>query len=340
MRFTEEELEAAKRVDLCAVAESLGYTVKRIGKYHTLKEMDSIRIYGRSHWYRWSRANEKGNNGGSQIDFLRVFAGMDVKEAVFWLLDFAGYSRNREDITEDHIRSKRAGQKSLLLQTRAEKQEDRKAFVLPDFAGSNVHIINYLQNERGISRAVIDRFIHQGSLYEEKSHHNAVFVGKDISGTPKFASMRGIYDRKGRPFKCDVAGNDKNYGFCDRVEGSDQVLVFEAAIDLMSCQTLFPEGRANMLALGMLHDAPLETMLREQPEIGRITFCLDNDARGREAADRLMEKYYGLGYEVEDFPADRRYKDFNEWLVGSIKAEKGKTLIFPDKSYEGRKKIL
>ena len=38
-RFTEEELAIAKSVDLCAVAESLGYTVKRIGKYHTLKEM-------------------------------------------------------------------------------------------------------------------------------------------------------------------------------------------------------------------------------------------------------------------------------------------------------------
>ena len=34
-RFTEEELAIAKSVDLCAVAESLGYTVKRIGKYHT-----------------------------------------------------------------------------------------------------------------------------------------------------------------------------------------------------------------------------------------------------------------------------------------------------------------
>ena len=51
-RFTDEELAIAKSVDLCAVAESLGYTVKRIGKYHTLKEMDSIRIYNRSHWYR------------------------------------------------------------------------------------------------------------------------------------------------------------------------------------------------------------------------------------------------------------------------------------------------
>ena len=58
------------------------------------------RIYNRTNWYRWSRQSEKGSNGGSQIDFLRVFAGMDVKEAVFWLLDFAGYKK--ADDSERH----------------------------------------------------------------------------------------------------------------------------------------------------------------------------------------------------------------------------------------------
>ena len=83
-RFTEAELAAAKSIDLTAVATKLGYTVKRIGNYYTLKEMDSIRIYNKSHWFRWSRQYEKGENGGSQIDFLRVFAGMEVKEAVIF----------------------------------------------------------------------------------------------------------------------------------------------------------------------------------------------------------------------------------------------------------------
>lgn len=64
-RFTEEELRIAKSVDLIAVASYLGYTVKKIGQYYTLKEMDSIRIYNRSHWFRWSRKYEKGHNGGS-----------------------------------------------------------------------------------------------------------------------------------------------------------------------------------------------------------------------------------------------------------------------------------
>lgn len=79
MRFTEEELEIAKRVDLCAVASHLGYTVKRIGKYHTLKEMDSIRIYDRSHWFRWSRQYDTGQNGGSQIVILQI---LPIKKAL------------------------------------------------------------------------------------------------------------------------------------------------------------------------------------------------------------------------------------------------------------------
>ena len=50
--FTAEELALAKSVDLTAVAAALGYTVKKIGRYHTLKERDSIRIYNRTNWFR------------------------------------------------------------------------------------------------------------------------------------------------------------------------------------------------------------------------------------------------------------------------------------------------
>lgn len=80
--FTKEELAIAKSVDLTAVVACLGYTVKRVGNYHTIKEMDSVRIYNRRSWFRWSREYDRGENGGSQIDFLRVFAGMEVKRVL------------------------------------------------------------------------------------------------------------------------------------------------------------------------------------------------------------------------------------------------------------------
>ena len=64
-------------------------------------------------------------------------------------------------------------------------------------------------------------------------------------------------------------------------------------------------------------NAPLETFLREHPQITSIRFCLDGDEPGRKAAAELMRKYYELGYEVEDCPPPAGYKDYNEWLVAA-----------------------
>ena len=300
-RFSEEELAAAKRVDLCAVAADLGYTVKRVGKYHTLKEMDSIRIYDRSHWFRWSRQFDKGSNGGSQIDFLRVFGGMTVKEAVFWLLDFAGYSRGE-------IR------KPLKHQVQGYRVEmERKPFMLPTPARDNSCLIQYLCQERGLGRNVVERFLKEGLVYESRKHHNIVFKGNDKDGRTRFASMRGVADYQGKPFKCDVAGNDKRYGFNMANEGSCELIVFEGAIDLMSYVDIFNDWESNKLALGMLSDAPLETFLKEHPQVTAVRFCLDGDGPGRKAAQELMGKY--SGYEVEDCPPPAGCKDYNEWLV-------------------------
>lgn len=337
MRFTAEELAVAKQVDLCRVAEHLGYTVKRIGRYHMLKEMDSIRIYDRSHWCRFSRRYDKGENGGSQIDFLRVFVGMDVKEAVFWLLDFAGYRRDesmnnkpfmQEEPSADGLAAGRhasqwSGRENGNLQNLApveENEEKKNPFVLPEFAGSNAYLYRYLEHERGIARPVIDFFVKKGILYEAKNCHNIVFVGTDRDGVPKFASMRGVFDRNGKGFKCDVAGNDKRYGFHLYYGKSRKVVVFEAAIDLMSYITMFPTDRASMVALGMVADAPLETFLAEHPEMEEICFCLDNDGPGRKAAETLQQKYVEKGYAVNVFLPPEPYKDFNQWNVELNKA--------------------
>lgn len=43
--------------------------------------------------------------------------------------------------------------------------------------------------------------------------------------------MRGVFDKQGKPFKCDVEGNDKNYGFNVVNVNSTELVVFEAAID-------------------------------------------------------------------------------------------------------------
>lgn len=298
--FTKEELSIAKSVDLTAVCGNFGYTVRRIGNYHTLKEIDSIRIYNRRSWFRWSREYDRGENGGSQIDFLRVFAGMEVKEAVFWLLDFAGYQRCTEWKPNPVIVEK--------------KEVEKKPFVLPHPAPDNRYLYRYLMEERKLSKGVIDFFVKAGLIYEERRYHNIVFKGNDKNGVTRFASMRGVFDRNGKCFKCDVEGNDKNFGFHVWNEESTELEVFEGAIDLMSYADIYSDFHSNKLTLGMLADAPLITFLQEHPQIQIIKFCLDNDEPGRKAAEKLKDKYYGLGYEVADCPPPRDYKDYNKWL--------------------------
>ena len=307
-RFTAEELALAKSADLTAVAAALGYTVRRVGRYHTLKEMDSIRIYDRSHWFRWSRRYDGKDNGGSQIDFLRVFGGMDVKEAVFWLLDFMGYSKGDTSLKQP-----------LRHQVDVTAKKKLKEFILPERAGDNRYLYEYLQKGRGISKKVIDFFVTRGLIYESMPYHNIVFLGNDKDGITRFASMRGVFDKNGKCFKCDVEGNDKRFGFNVRNSENKELLVFEAAIDLMSYVELTGDCTCNLLALGMVADAPLETFLQENPQIEIIKFGLDNDAPGRKASEVLLEKYYGLGYEVEDISPPKQYKDYNEWLVYSRK---------------------
>ena len=86
--FSEEELNIAKSVDLVDLASAMHIPLKRKGRYFQVEGMDSLMIFNRSSWYRYSQSV-----GGSTIDFLMYFNNLTFKESVSWLLDFAGYIR-------------------------------------------------------------------------------------------------------------------------------------------------------------------------------------------------------------------------------------------------------
>ena len=67
-RFTDTEMQIAKETDLPELLTHLGYQVRRIGRYHTTAEMDSLRIKNRRTWYRYSE-----RVGGDAITFLQHF---------------------------------------------------------------------------------------------------------------------------------------------------------------------------------------------------------------------------------------------------------------------------
>ena len=108
-------------------------------------------------------------------------------------------------------------------------------------------------------------FFSTGDIYEEAAHHNAVFVGRDESGIPRYAHQRGTAGS----FRLDVKGSDKAFNFCYRGEG-ERLFVFEAPIDLLSFLCLFKKDwqKQSYLALGGVG---------EKAPAGAITCIVDED---------------------------------------------------------------
>ena len=251
--------------------------------------MDSLRIKNRRTWFRYSEGR-----GGDAIDFLERFEGKSFPEAVEYLLAYHGGTR-------------------IFRVPPPIPERKNVPFSLPPAHLDNRRVTAYLK-KRGIAPQVIRDFIGAGLLYEDAEHHNCVFVGKNSGDKPVFAAKRGTYDLNGAAFRGGVPGSDKEVGFrlpCDPAQL--RVFVFEAPIDLMSYCTLHRGIKSNAVALCCLYDGPLDTYLRENPHIRRIDLCLDADGPGREAAERMKQKYSAQGYSVSvHTPA--RGKDWNEYL--------------------------
>ena len=82
-------MATVRDTDLPDLLSSLGYQVKRIGRYYTTQEMDSIRIKDRRTWFRYSEGI-----GGDAITFLQRFYNKSFPEAVEYLLTWHGRARD------------------------------------------------------------------------------------------------------------------------------------------------------------------------------------------------------------------------------------------------------
>ena len=194
-------------------------------------------------------------------------------------------------------------------------------FRLPEKEENNDRIIRYLTENRGIEKNMVEEWIGSGDIYEEKKHHNVVFVGRDADGIPRYAHCRGTGETK---YRGDVAESDKSYGFCHR--GTDnQLFVFEAAIDLLSFIQLFPKDwkKRSYLSLGGVSSVALMSFLSERPQITSVFLCLDNDHAGNEASEKLAIEIPD-GYSVIRLKPSR--KDWNEILCDK-NADRKKSII-------------
>ena len=303
IHFTNEQKLRASEVDLEQFLLRQGETLLPSGFEKRLARDHSVTIRG-NHWY--DHAEEKG---GGPISFVQKFYGLSYPEAVLRLL-----GGEQGDAFEPV-------QKSRL--------REKKEFALPPPSPTMRRMYAYLLKQRGISREVVDAFIHAKLLYESaelsadgnKEYHNAVFVGLDEHGVPRHAHKRGLYSF-GEGFKRNAAGCDARYSFhCFGT--SDQLYVFEAPIDMLSFITLHPENwqEHSYVALCGVSDHALLWMLEQAPALRKVTLCLDNDGAGIKAARRIAEALREKGYEQvsTSFPSQ---KDWNKELTdGAVPAQ-------------------
>lgn len=203
----------------------------------------------------------------------------------------------------------------------APKKEQQRILRLPPKNDSTERVERYLQG-RGILPSVITHCIEKEVLYESVDYHNAVFVGRDKDGVPRYAALRSTCN----DFKREASGSDKHYSF-SIVENPNAktVHIFESAIDLMSFASLRILWGQDWMQDAMLSLAgvfqtkrekvvpvALEQFLKDHPQIHTLRLHLDNDEVGRSAAKGIVE---GLAdrYQVFDDPPPRG-KDVNDYL--------------------------
>jgi len=297
--FTDDDKQRASSVDLVAFLQSRGEQLKRLGHDYKLIYTDgsgvhdSIMISG-NHWY-----DHKNQTGGGPIKFMREFYGMSFQDAMLFLL--GGYFDNR------------AVPEKAQIKLAPKQAPERKPFKLPEPNDNMRRAFAYLTKQRFIAPDIISFFAHKDMIYEDKTHHNVVFVGMDENGVPKQAHARSTLSF-GNSFRITVEGSDTKYSFA-HFGKNDTLYVFEAPIDLLSYITLHPQDwqDSSYIAMNGVYESAVLNALETHPELDNIVLCTDNDEGGIEAGERISDILAENGF-TNIFRECPINKDFNEDL--------------------------
>lgn len=300
--FTEEQKTAANSVDLAEFLRMRGEKPEKVGReykliyYDSSGKHDSITIRG-SAWY-----DHKNQQGGGAIKFMQYHYGMSFQDAVQTLLGYSVEPLSHSPPTSYG----------------AEKIKEKAEFKLPEKNSDMHRVYAYLIKQRFIAPEIITHFARQHTLYEDKEHHNAVFVGVDEKGVPRQAHKRST-NSYGNTFRITCEGSDTRYSFAHF--GSDEKLyVFEAPIDMLSYLTLNFENwqRHSYIAMNGVYESAVLKALETHKNLSEIVICTDNDEGGIDAVDRLTDilKEHGYINISRDSP---KFKDWNE----DLKAQRG-----------------
>lgn len=292
MRVTPEQIERANLVNLPDFLRSQGFSLKQVGREYILQEHDSLHIKNNEagevgKWFRFSE-----NKGGSNIQFVREFMGLDFISAVELL------SNEKAIPFHSHSISK------------AEPPKNREITLHESTDLSRT--MHYLHNGRGLSITSLEKLTAEGRLSQEGKTGNAVFKIFDENGLLVGAEKVGTSNVR---FKSFDKGTADGYGF-EIVSGKPaNTYFFESAIDAISFADLYPEQRDYRFVsmAGVKPSVVMETMKRYAISPENIYLCTDNDKAGNEFAEKLIARY----------PAMKRVtpngaKDWNDILQGGM----------------------
>ena len=297
-------IETARKMDLLTYLRLYepDELVRLSDNVYCTRSHDSLKISNGA-WMWWST----GIGGYTAIDYLIKVRGLPFIEAVERICD------HRER-----------------LPPQAERDPDKpnnttKPLLLPQRADNNFTAIQYLCS-RGIEKRIAVECSERGLFYESLPYHNIIFVGFDKENKPRYAGYRAT---NGQRILGECSGSDKHYSF--RLVGAecDAVHLFESAIDLLSFATLLKLAgedyhRHNMVSLAGIYapskdtgkasvPAVLLSYLDEHPSTRKVFIHFDNDIKGRQAAQVIVNKLSDR-YKVVDFPPPCG-KDFNDFLL-------------------------
>lgn len=301
-----EHLARIKQIDLLTYLKQNepNELVKLSANTYCTRSHDSLKI-SNGMWKQWST----GIGGRSALDYLIKIRGMSLPDAALAI---------EGTVLQPSLYYARDAPKAIMSDVH-----------LPERSESNDKAIGYLLS-RGIDRSIITELVGNGRIYEERKHHNVVFVGVDSTGTPKHAAIRATSSSR---FMLDAPGSDKCYSFS--LEGSSEsrrLHVFESAIDLLSFCTFEKmsghDWRAeHLLSLsGISNDEragvpdALRKYLSEHPTIAEVYLHLDNDKAGRIATKAIISE---LPNEYRCYDKPSLYgKDYNDFLNQRLSIKK------------------
>ena len=289
--FTDEQKQRANSVDLVDFLQRQGEKFLPSGRDKRLASDHSITVRG-SQWY--DHAAEEGSHA---IDLVKRLYHLSFPEAVSLLLggeqgvEYKQYSKNSEP-------------------------EQKKSFNLPEANNDMRRVFAYLIKQRFIDRNVLAEFTKEKLLYEDKDYHNAVFVGVDENSVPRHAHKKGTLT-VGDGFRGNVECSDPTYSFhyISKNPYPHTLFVYEAPIDMLSYISMHQKNwqNASYVALNGVSEQSILKLLNLYPQLNHVVLCLDHDAAGIEANERIYDVLMERGYNSVG-QAVSKYKDWNEDL--------------------------